>query len=72
MDIAENIKDPAICVARASDGGRIHPDVTVLLNPVDPESFHVFRLPALTAVELHHHDFDEYWAFIEGHPRVTL
>jgi mannose-6-phosphate isomerase-like protein (cupin superfamily) len=39
---------------------------------VDPATFHVFRLPPRTPVELHYHDVDEYWWFVEGHPRVTL
>ena len=43
-----------------------------LLNPVNPESLHEYRLPANADVELHYHDYDEYWLFTAGHPQVTL
>lgn len=64
--------DPAICVVRLSRGERVSAALRALLNPVDPGSFHEFRLPASAAVELHYHDYDEYWLFTAGHPRVTL
>src|SRR5262249_48670313 len=41
-------------------------------NPVDPGSFHQYRLPANSNVELHFHDVDEYWFFTQGYPTVTL
>jgi len=69
---AEQIVDPVLCVARLGRGDRLAPEVAALLKPVDPATLHVFRLPARSDVELHYHDFDEYWAFIEGRPRVTL
>ena len=72
MDVAEQIDDPAICVTRLIEGQRIPPRLCELLKPVDPSTFHVYKLPANTDVELHYHDYDEYWAFIVGHPRVTL
>ena len=72
MNVAEQIEDPAICVARLSDGQRVPQTLYELLNPVDPSTFHVYKLPANSEVELHYHDYDEYWAFIAGHPRVTL
>ena len=57
---------------RAGRGERVPAELAALLNPVDPATFHIFRLPADTDVELHYHDFDEYWWFVEGRPRVTL
>ena len=72
MNVAEQVNDPAICVVSLSDGQCIPPTLCDLLNPVDPSTFHVYKLPANTNVELHYHDYDEYWSFIEGHPRVTL
>ena len=64
--------DPGICIVRFSQGARICGQLADLLNPVDPATFHQYRLPARTPVELHFHDFDEYWWFVEGHPTVTL
>ena len=64
--------DPGICIVRLAKGERVSPELKALLNPVDPGSFHEYRLPANTEVELHYHDFDEYWLFTAGHPRVTL
>lgn len=46
--------------------------LATLLDPVDMPSMHEYVLPANTFVELHYHDFDEYWLFTEGHPVVTL
>jgi mannose-6-phosphate isomerase-like protein (cupin superfamily) len=70
--IAETICDPGICVVRLGRGERPGGALREALNPVDPASFHVYRLPAGTEVELHHHDYDEYWLFLAGFPRVTL
>ena len=67
-----SIQDPAICVARLGRGERIHERLAKLLNPVDPSSFHEYRLPPHTEVELHYHDVDEYWLFRSGCPTVTL
>ena len=72
MTAADQIEDPSICIVRLGRGERISVELAKRLNPVDPTSFHVYRLPADTRVELHYHDFDEYWCFISGRPRVTL
>lgn len=72
MEPADDLEDPSICVVRLGAGERVPALLAGRLNPVDPATFHVFRLPARTPVELHYHDVDEYWLFIEGHPRVTL
>ena len=70
--VADRIEDPSICVIHTGKGQRVTGMLTELLNPVDPVTFHQYRLPAHTNVELHYHDFDEYWWFVSGHPRVTL
>ena len=44
--------------------------LTELLNPVDPASFHEYRLPANAEVELHYHDCHKYW--LADHPQVEL
>lgn len=64
--------DPLLCVVRLSRGERVSGRLAALLNPIDPKSLHKYRLPANTAVELHYHDFDEYWLFTSGRPTVTL
>jgi mannose-6-phosphate isomerase-like protein (cupin superfamily) len=69
---ADRITDPALCVVRLARGERPSAGLRALLNPVDPGSFHEYRLPAHTEVELHFHDYDEYWLFTAGHPVVTL
>ena len=69
---AEQINDPSICVVHTGRGQRIEGQLAELLNPVDPKTFHQYRLPANTDVELHFHDVDEYWWFVSGHARVTL
>jgi mannose-6-phosphate isomerase-like protein (cupin superfamily) len=69
---ADRIEDPFKCVARLRSGERVDPELAPLLNPVDPVSFHEYRLPANTHVDLHYHDVDEYWLFTSGHPTVTL
>jgi mannose-6-phosphate isomerase-like protein (cupin superfamily) len=71
-DVAEAIVDPRICVVRTRQGERIRGQLAELLNPVDPKTFHEFTLPASVDVELHHHDFDEYWWFTSGTPTITL
>ena len=70
--VASRIQDPGICVVRLRRGERIAGLLAELLNPVDPKTFHEYRLPANSNVELHYHDFDEYWLFTSGHPAVTL
>jgi mannose-6-phosphate isomerase-like protein (cupin superfamily) len=69
---AEAISDPGLCVVRLGKGERVPAELRALLNPVDPGSFHEYRLPANSEVELHFHDFDEYWLFTAGFPQVTL
>lgn len=69
---ADEIEDPSICVVRLGRGERLSGALVRLLNPVDPSTFHVYRLPGNTEVALHYHDVDEYWSFISGRPEVTL
>lgn len=69
---SQELADPAICIVRTRQGGRVAGELARLLNAVDPASFHEYRLPANTPVELHYHDYDEYWWFTSGTPRVTL
>jgi mannose-6-phosphate isomerase-like protein (cupin superfamily) len=66
------LSDPGICVVRAGQGERVPVELATRLRPVDPATFHIYRLPANSDVKLHYHDFDEYWWFVEGQPRVTL
>ncbi|UCH35852.1 MAG: hypothetical protein JSV65_05725 [Armatimonadota bacterium] len=68
----QNIDDPSLCIVRTGRGERLSQELAGLLNPVDPATFHQFRLPPNTDVDLHYHDVDEYWWFTEGNPRVTL
>ncbi|MBI2191463.1 MAG: hypothetical protein HYU36_05715 [Planctomycetes bacterium] len=70
--IAQCIQDPLICIVHARQGERISGRLAELLNPVDPKTFHEYRLPANSKVELHYHDMDEYWWFTSGRPLVTL
>ena len=70
--VAERISDPSFCVVHIGQGERITGVLAELLNPVNSESFHEYRLPANSDVELHYHDYDEYWLFTSGHPKVTL
>ena len=70
--VAERIDDPLLCVVHIGKGERITGLLAELLNPVNSESFHEYRLPANSDVELHYHDYDEYWLFTAGNPRVTL
>ena len=70
--VAERISDPSLCVVHVGKGERITGLLAELLNPVNSESFHEYRLPANSDVELHYHDYDEYWLFTAGNPKVTL
>jgi mannose-6-phosphate isomerase-like protein (cupin superfamily) len=63
---------PDLCIVRTRAGERIGPQLAAALDPIDPASLHEYVLPAGTPVELHYHDFDEYWWFTEGEPVVTL
>jgi len=68
----QQVVDPSICLVHTGKGERIPEELARLLNPVDPATFHQYRLPANFHVELHYHDFDEYWWFTAGQPRITL
>ena len=70
--VTDLIDDPSLCVVRIVRGERISGRLAEVLNPVDPKTFHQYRLPARSDVELHYHDFDEYWWFVAGRPSVTL
>ena len=70
--VAKRIEDPALCVVHIGKGERITGVLGELLNPVNSQSFHEYRLPANSDVELHYHDYDEYWLFTAGNPKVTL
>ena len=61
-----------LCVIHIGKGERITGLLAELLNPVNSESFHEYRLPPNSDVELHYHDYDEYWLFTGGTPKVTL
>ena len=71
-DVADKISDPGLCIVRLGKGERVSPELRELLNPVAPGTFHEYRLPANSDVELHFHDYDEYWLFTSGRPLVTL
>ena len=70
--VAERIDDPSLCVVHIGKSERITGLLAELLNPVNSESFHEYRLPPNSDVELHYHDYDEYWLFTAGNPKVTL
>ena len=70
--VAERIDDPLLCVVHIGKGERITGLLGELLTPVNSESLHEYRLPANSDVELHYHDYDEYWLFTAGNPKVTL
>ena len=70
--VANQIDDPSICVVRIGEGERVSGRLAEMLRPVDPGSLQEVRVPANTDLELHYHDFDEYWLFTSGRPLVTL
>ena len=70
--VAETIVDPGLCIVRLARAERVSAELRALLNPIDPGSLHEYLLAANTVVELHYHDFDEYWLFTAGRPVVTL
>ena len=43
--VAERIDDPSLCVVHIGKGERITGLLAELLNPVNSESFHEYRLP---------------------------
>ncbi len=59
-------------VVRLAEKERIFPQLFEILDEIDIPSFHEYVLPANTTVEIHYHDFDQYWLFREGTPEVTL
>lgn len=61
-----------LCIVRTRRGERISDTLAALLDPIDPATLHEWVLPARAEVELHRHDFDEYWWFTSGEPRVAL
>jgi mannose-6-phosphate isomerase-like protein (cupin superfamily) len=64
--------DPSFCIVHLGQGERIGEVLAGLLKPMDARTMHQYRLPARAQVELHYHDFDEYWLFTAGRPLVTL
>ncbi|MBT5873439.1 MAG: hypothetical protein HOH43_08480 [Candidatus Latescibacteria bacterium] len=72
IPIMPMITSPDLCIVKLSQGERIPESLATLLDPADMGSLHEYVLPAGTEVELHYHDFDEYWLFREGTPSITL
>lgn len=68
----QQIDDPSLCIVHTQNMQCMSAELAALLNPVNPATFHQYRLPANVDVELHYHDVDEYWWFTEGHPKITL
>jgi hypothetical protein len=66
------IANPDLRIVRTRGGECIGAEITVSLAPVDPATLHKYVLPAGRFVELHRHDYDEYWWFTSGSPIVTL
>jgi quercetin dioxygenase-like cupin family protein len=66
------IDNTDVCIIHTRTGERIGDTLAALLDPVDPATLHEYVLAAHTPVELHRHDFDEYWWFTQGEPLVTL
>jgi mannose-6-phosphate isomerase-like protein (cupin superfamily) len=66
------VANPELCIVHTHRGDRISRKLAALLDPVDPSSFHQYVLAPGRVVELHGHDFDEYWWFTSGNPSVTL
>jgi mannose-6-phosphate isomerase-like protein (cupin superfamily) len=71
-DDAPQLQDVSLCIVRLGRGERVSEGLALLLSPIDPATMHQYRLPPNTDVELHYHDFDEYWVFLSGRPKVTL
>ena len=61
-----------LCIVHTRVGEGISAQLSLLLDAVDPATLHEYVLAANTEVELHGHDYDEYWWFISGSPIVTL
>jgi len=72
MDDKPIVANPDLCVIHTHKGERISKKLAAALDPIDPTAFHQYVLAANSAVELHGHDYDEYWWFTSGKPVVTL
>ena len=72
MGTNPTIVDPSVCIVHTRAGERVSAALAAVLDLVDPTTFHEYVLPAGRHVELHRHDFDEYWWFTSGEPIVTL
>jgi len=66
------VANPDLCIVHTHKGERIGAELAAVLDPVDPATFHRYVLEPGRKVELHGHDFDEYWWFTGGKPIVTL
>jgi quercetin dioxygenase-like cupin family protein len=66
------IDDLDRCIVHTRAGEQISAALAALLDPINPATLHEYVLAAGTPVELHRHDFDEYWWFTSGEPVVTL
>ena len=61
-----------LCIVHTRQGERISEALAAVLDPIDAATLHEYVLTAGTPVELHRHDYDEYWWFTSGTPIVTL
>ena len=61
-----------LCIVHTRQGERISKVLAAVLDPIDAATLHEYVLTAGTPVELHRHDYDEYWWFTSGTPIVTL
>ena len=66
------IDNPDLCIVHTRQGERISEGLAAVLDPIDAATLHEYVLAAGTPVELHRHDYDEYWWFTSGTPIVTL
>ena len=55
-----------------SQGESVSGDLERILDPVDMASIGHFTVSKAQPTELHYHDYDEYWYFIEGTTTVML
>ena len=66
------LKTTDLCVIRLGKGESISAELAETLAEVDIASIGYFVVPPERPTELHYHDFDEYWLFIEGKTTVIL
>ncbi len=71
-DITVALKTTDLCVIRLGKGEGVSTELAETLAEVDIASIGFFVVPPERPTELHYHDFDEYWLFIEGKTTVTL